>query len=260
MWLFRTYGRPAKSIAPSAQCPIYHVFTAISYSQTWFAQPRNGSIDSSQISDIVFRWASLRRRSGVNIGTSESLSPWEEELIFEDGDLLCPALRRLALRVSAIRRDRFDAGLAETLLVGGLTIFFNPGMDKFSITFSLYGNSWIVPSRSIVSQNRMIRFAVLCLRLCLVPANTKPTAWLWSRPFISYFHIFMIFGLFSHQAVTHSPRILYLEVICWIALEMTTWINRSWIRICRSTDPSLRLGSSEGLNRSNLVGEIGFLV
>lgn len=48
---------------------------------------------------------------------------------------------RLALRVSAIRRDRFDAGLAETLIVGGFTIFFNPGMDNFSITFSLHGNS-----------------------------------------------------------------------------------------------------------------------
>lgn len=73
--------------------------------------------------------------------------------------------------------------------------------------------------------------------------------------------ILVAFRLFSHQAVTHSPRILYLEVINWIAFEMTPWIKRYWIRICRSTDPSLRMGSFEGLDRaSDPVGEIGFLL
>lgn len=80
----------------------------------------------------------------------------------------------------------------------------NPGMDKFSmlavlcncpqfaqcckdiITFSLHGNLWLVPSRSFFSQNRIIMFALVCLRLCLIPANAKPTAWLSSRPFRTY--------------------------------------------------------------------------
>lgn len=58
----------------------------------------------------------------VNIGTSESLLLWKEELIFEDEDFVCLAHMRLALLVSAICRDCFDVGVVEKLPAGGLTI------------------------------------------------------------------------------------------------------------------------------------------
>lgn len=52
------------------------------------------------------------------------------------------------------------------------------------------------------------------LAVVLVPAN---------GPFRTSFC--QALGLFSHQAVTHSPRMLYRDIVSRLALEMTSYLN-----------------------------------
>lgn len=53
---------------------------------------------------------------------SESFLPWEEKLIFEDGDFVCLALMYLAFLASAICRDCFHKSVTKNLAVGGFSI------------------------------------------------------------------------------------------------------------------------------------------
>lgn len=61
------------------------------------------------------------------------------------------------------------------------------------------------------------------LAVVLVPANDKSFAWFFRGPFRTSFC--QALGLFSHQAVTHSPRMLYRDIVSRLALEMTPYFN-----------------------------------
>lgn len=72
------------------------------------------------------------------------------------------------------------------------------------------------------------------LAIVLVPANHKPSTWFSSIPSRTSFC--QALEVFSHQAVTHSPRILYRNIVSFLASEMTPISIHSSIRIRRSMD------------------------